>query len=344
MRLDEAIKDGFNYGSLLGEDMNEKISVIVPVYKVEDYLDRCVQSIVSQTYTNLEIILVDDGSPDKCPEMCDKWAVKDSRVCVIHKENGGLSDARNAGMAVATGEYTSFIDSDDYIAEVFFERLLTTAQNTDSDIVECDVLKFSENDVPCFNDREFDVQTYNTQEALSRLIIESGFRQHVWNKLYKRDSALSVMFEKGKLNEDEFWTYQVFGKAERVTKIDLPMYFYLQRSGSIMGTAYSLRRLDALEAKVLRQKYIEDKFPLLSSVAKTELFGSCIFACQSAMRYMSSDEKKKAKCVIKSYAKTCKPKKEDLKLLDGKTRMWFFLANVSFELCCKIRNMLGVGF
>lgn len=344
MRLDEAIKDGFNYGSLLGEDMNEKISVIVPVYKVEDYLDKCVQSLVNQTYKNLEIILVDDGSPDACPQMCDKWAKADSRIKVIHKPNGGLSDARNAAMRIATGEYISFIDSDDCVADIFFEKLTEAMLRENSDIVECEVLKFCEGEAPFCAACEFSAKTYETEEALSLLISEKAFRQHVWNKLYKRESALSVMFEKGKLNEDEFWTYQVFGKAERVTKIDLPMYFYLQRSGSIMGTAYSLRRLDALEAKVLRQKYIEDKFPLLSSVAKTELFGSCIFACQSAMRYMSSDEKKKAKCVIKSYAKACKPKKEDLKLLDGKTRMWFFLANVSFELCCKIRNMLGVGF
>lgn len=323
--------------------MNEKVSVIVPVYKVEDYLDRCVKSIVSQTYTNLEIILVDDGSPDKCPEICDKWASKDSRIRVIHKENGGLSDARNAGMAVATGEYTSFIDSDDYIAEVFFERLLTTAKNTDSDIVECDVLKFSENDVPRFNDRDFDVQTYNTQEALSRLISENGFRQHVWNKLYKTESALYAEFEKGKLNEDEFWTYRIFGIAERVTKIDLPMYFYLQRSDSIMGASYSIRRLDALEAKALRQKYIEAKFPSLRSQAKNDYFGSCIFACQSAMRFMPEEERKKAKRIIKSHVKDIKLTKADLAKVNLKNRMWFLFAYVSFDLCCKIRNMLGVG-
>ena len=124
--------------------MQPLISVIVPIYNVEKYLDRCVGSIINQTYKNLEIILVDDGSPDNCPQMCDDYAKKDSRIKVVHKENGGLSDARNAGMKVATGEYVSFIDSDDYISLDFYETLLETIVDNDSDIVECSVVKFYE--------------------------------------------------------------------------------------------------------------------------------------------------------------------------------------------------------
>ena len=120
------------------------ISVIIPVYKVEEYLENCIQSVIKQTVSDLEIILVDDGSPDQCPEICDLWADKDSRIKVIHKENGGLSDARNAGMKVATGEYVSFIDSDDYISLDFYETLLETIVDNDSDIVECGVVKFYE--------------------------------------------------------------------------------------------------------------------------------------------------------------------------------------------------------
>ena len=115
------------------------ISVIVPVYKVEPYLDRCVQSVVNQTYPNLEIILVDDGSPDQCPVMCDTWAKKDPRIRVIHKKNGGLSDARNAGMAAASGEYISFVDSDDWIAPEMLERLVKALERDDSDIAACAV-------------------------------------------------------------------------------------------------------------------------------------------------------------------------------------------------------------
>ena len=125
--------------------MDSLISVIVPIYNVEKYLERCVESIINQTYKNLEIILVDDGSPDNCPQMCDDYAKKDSRIKVVHKKNGGLSDARNAGMKVATGEYVSFIDSDDYISLDFYETLLETIVDNDSDIVECSVVKFYEN-------------------------------------------------------------------------------------------------------------------------------------------------------------------------------------------------------
>ena len=126
--------------------MDSLISVIVPIYNVEKYLQKCVDSIINQTYKNLEIILVDDGSPDNCPKMCDDYAEKDSRIKVVHKENGGLSDARNVGMEVATGEYVSFIDSDDYISLDFYETLLETIVDNDSDVVECGVVKFYENE------------------------------------------------------------------------------------------------------------------------------------------------------------------------------------------------------
>ncbi len=126
--------------------MNQKISVIVPIYKVENYLHRCVDSIINQTYTNLEIILVDDGSPDNCPMICDKYVKKDSRIRVIHKKNGGLSDARNAGINIATGEYIGFVDSDDYISLHFYQRLMNVMKVSDSDIVECEIKKFKDND------------------------------------------------------------------------------------------------------------------------------------------------------------------------------------------------------
>ena len=116
---------------------DELITVIVPVYKVEKYLDRCVQSIVDQTYTNLEIILVDDGSPDNCPKMCDEWAKKDKRIKVIHKQNGGLSDARNAGLEKAKGKYVGFVDSDDYISPIMYEKLYKCIIDNQADMAMC---------------------------------------------------------------------------------------------------------------------------------------------------------------------------------------------------------------
>lgn len=324
--------------------MNPLISVIVPIYKVENYLNKCVDSIINQTYKNLEIILVDDGSPDTCPQICDEYTKQDSRIKVIHKENGGLSDARNAGMKIANGEYVAFIDSDDYISCDFIETLYNAMKAENSDIVECDVVRFEDGTTPSVINDNFEINSFSTEKGLSLLISDNKFHQHVWNKLYKSVLALKIPFAKGKLNEDEFWTYQVFGQAERVTKINKSMYFYLQRSSSIMGNTFSVSRLDALEAKAERKKYIEKNFPMLHAQAKIDLFNTCIFMCQSVMKFMSGTEKKQAKKIIKKYYRGNKLSKDELDLIKGKNKFWFSFANKSFLLCCKIKSIIGVGF
>ena len=324
--------------------MNPLISVIVPIYNVEKYLARCVGSIVNQTYKNLEIILVDDGSPDRCPQMCDDYAEKDSRIKVVHKKNGGLSDARNAGMAVATGEYISFIDSDDYVSDDFFECLLDVMNKENSDIAECSVVKFYEdNRFDEFSD-DLSVKTYDTQDAMSALIAENQFHQHVWNKLYKTELVKDIPYAVGKLNEDEFWTYQVFGRANKVSKLNKTMYYYFQRNSSIMGVGYNIRRLDALEGKANRQKYIENNFPDLSTQAKIDLYGSCMFAYQSVLKSMSGADKKKALELIRKYRKMYNLSFDEIKLADKSERKYFYLAKCNFGFCCKFRAISGIGF
>lgn len=324
--------------------MDSLISVIVPIYNVEKYLQKCVDSIINQTYKNLEIILVDDGSPDNCPKMCDDYAEKDSRIKVVHKENGGLSDARNVGMEVATGEYVSFIDSDDYISLDFYETLLETIVDNDSDIVECGVVKFYENEkFDKYND-DLKVTNYDTVDALDGLISESPFKQHVWNKLYKSSVALDIPYAVGKLNEDEFWTYQIFGKAKKVTRIYKTMYYYFQRGSSIMGNGYNIKRLDALEGKMNRQAYIEKNFPILTTKAKVDLYGSCIFAYQSVLKFMSGKDKKKAGKIIKDYKNRCKLTNDEINNVDDSSRKYYKLAKLNFYLCCKMKAIFNIGF
>lgn len=324
--------------------MNPLISVIVPIYDVEKYLARCVDSIVNQTYKNLEIILVDDGSPDLCPQMCDDYAEKDSRIKVVHKKNGGLSDARNAGMAVAKGEYISFIDSDDYVSDDFFECLLDVMNKENSDIAECSVVKlYEDNRFDEFSD-DLSVKTYDTQDAMSVLIAENPFHQHVWNKLYKTELVRDIPYAVGKLNEDEFWTYQVFGRANKVSKLNKTMYYYFQRNSSIMGVGYNIRRLDALEGKANRQKYIENNFPELSTQAKIDLYGSCMFAYQSVLKFLSGADKKKALSIIKKYKNNCNLSFDEIKLADKSARKYFYLAKCNFGFCCKFRAISGIGF
>lgn len=324
--------------------MNPLISVIVPIYNVEKYLARCVDSIVNQTYKNLEIILVNDGSPDLCPQMCDDYAEKDSRIKVVHKKNGGLSDARNAGMAVAKGEYISFIDSDDYVSDDFFECLLDVMNKENSDIAECSVVKlYEDNRFDEFSD-DLSVKTYDTQDAMSALIAENPFHQHVWNKLYKTELVRDIPYAVGKLNEDEFWTYQVFGRANKVSKLNKTMYYYFQRNSSIMGVGYNIRRLDALEGKANRQKYIENNFPELSTQAKIDLYGSCMFAYQSVLKFLSGADKKKSLSIIKKYKNNCNLSFDEIKLADKSTRKYFYLAKCNFGFCCKFRAISGIGF
>lgn len=324
--------------------MSPVISVIVPIYQVEKYLVRCIESLFKQTYIEFEIILVDDGSSDSCSFLCDEMIGNDSRIKVIHKPNGGLSDARNAGIPLVVGDLVSFIDSDDAVVPDFFEIMLKTLQAENSDIVECSVVKF-------YEDNHFDryqddlaVTSYTTVDGLSGLIAEHPFHQYVWNKLYKTELIHNTMFPFGKLNEDEFWTYQVFGRAKKVTKINKTMYYYFQRGSSIMGEGFSLRRLDALEGKSGRQRYVEDRYPELAAQARINLFSSCIFSAQSALKYLKNDEKKKAVRVISYYVKGCKLSKSELNSIQGKNGLWFRFANRNFWLCCKVRAVTGIGF
>ncbi len=323
---------------------NDLISVIVPIYNVEKYLFRCVESLINQTYKNLEIILVDDGSPDNCPRLCDEYLKKDNRIKVVHKKNGGLSDARNAGMEIAKGDYISFVDSDDYVSLDFIEELYNTMISENSDIVECDVVKFFGSRFLEKYEDDLIVNNYSTIDGLAALISENTFRQHVWNKLYKTELVSDIYFAVGKLNEDEFWTYQVFGRAKKVTKLNKTMYYYFQREDSIMGDTYNLRRLDALEGKFNRQNYIDIYYPELSLMAKIDLYDSCIFAYQSVLKYMSGADKKEAKKIIKKYRTTNDLSFSEIMSITNDSMKYYILAKCNFYLCCKIKAILNIGF
>lgn len=320
------------------------ISVVVPIYKVEQYLNRCVESIVNQTYKNLEIILVDDGSPDNCGMMCDAWAGKDSRIKVIHKPNGGLSEARNAGLKIALGEYIAFVDSDDWVATDYLNFLMEAMHANECDIVECNIIRTDGEPVPvCEVDENLETTVYGGEAALEQLIKDGDFHQYVWNKLYKRSVIGDIFFEKGKTNEDEFWTYQVFGNAKKVGKITAGLYYYLQRPTSIMGVGYSLKRLDALEAKLERQKYIEIKYPSLKDIAGTNLYTSCIYQGQMSLLYLNGEELKKAKRRINSIIKRLNGSVKTYTESSISERVWINAAKVTFWGTCGVKNLLRKG-
>lgn len=318
------------------------ISVIVPVYKVEAYLDRCVQSIIDQTFINLEIILVDDGSPDNCPVMCDAWAQKDIRIKVIHKENGGLSDARNVGMALASGEYIGFVDSDDYISPDMYQVLYERMMKDDSDIAACGVEMVwpdGRNSRKLTRDGNY---LLDREAAMLAIIQETYLKQPVWYKLYKTNLIRDISFPVGKYHEDVFWSYQAVANARRISIVDMPCYFYSQRSGSIMDADYSLKRLDALEAKVLRSGYVQSHYPKITLEEKADLLFSCMYHMQMSMRFLKGALLETASTRIQNVVKELRPV-QAFHTMTLKHRFWMYAAQLSLKTTCKLRNSLKIG-
>lgn len=240
---------------------NEKISIIVPVYKVEIYLERCVESIINQTYKNIEIILIDDGSPDRCPMMCDQYAKKDSRITVIHKKNGGLSDARNAGLDIATGEYIAFVDSDDWIEVDFIETLYVNAKTVDADIsiIGCTLVWDNGKRKRLSQDEGYYI--FDRENAIRELLGQKKFSCIVCQKMYKKRIFNDLRFPVGKFYEDVAISLPTFLAAERVVVSGKSRYNYYQRSDSIVNSKFDKRKLYFLDCckDIIKYSDLHDK-------------------------------------------------------------------------------------
>jgi glycosyltransferase involved in cell wall biosynthesis len=229
--------------------MDTLVSVVVPVYNVEKYLDRCVQSILKQTYSDIEIILVDDGSTDNSGTMCEDWKKRDKRIIAIHKENGGLSDARNHGLKYATGDYICFIDSDDFVDYRFVEVLYSLIAETGTQIAAVGLKEYSEGD-PIQEDAYFAESTklVTRNEAIRYLLKNSEFQDYAWNKIYRRDLFGSIKYPVGRKMEDLGTTYKLFRSVDKIAYNPCRLYYYFQRDDSIIHAA--------------GQKFYEDKYAL----------------------------------------------------------------------------------
>ena len=245
---------------------SDKVSVIVPVYNVEEYLEKCVLSIVYQTYGNLEIILVDDGSTDKSGELCDTLSKKYNRIKVIHKSNAGLSSARNAGVEISQGEYLLFVDSDDYINNNMVEVMLNAMKLLNVSIVECGYNKVSSDfGYIDFSDKDLVVRKDSTEKFVRDVLRWQNHFPMTWNKLYKASVFKEYRFREGKVNEDEFFINEWIQQVKEVGYINFPLYFYRTRQNSIMNKPYTMDRLGSMEAYVERYKIIKLKFPSLKN-------------------------------------------------------------------------------
>ena len=236
--------------------MNERtISVVIPVYNVDQYLEECIESVRRQKYHHLDIILVDDGSTDKCPAICDQAAFRDERIRVIHKKNGGLSDARNTGLKFAKGDYVTFLDSDDYIDEDFIMQIYTDMYACHADIGIADYCRFKDGSDPAEVHNADVISEYMLMDPVTCLKKMYQGKCHAmsfvaWGKIYRKTlfTDHNILYPVGKLHEDTFVTYRLLYEADRISYTDRMLYYYRERSGSIMQSGFNLKHLDATDA------------------------------------------------------------------------------------------------
>lgn len=272
----------------------EKISIVVPIYKVEKYLNKCIESILKQTYKNLEIILVDDGSPDSCGKICDRYKQKDNRIIVIHQENKGLSGARNTGLSRATGKYICFIDSDDYINQNMIETLYNNLKLTNSDISICGFSQVGEDEIIEKTQKEIAIKVMNKETCLKKLLYHKYNIDIVtWNKLYKKELFNNIKFPERKIYEDFATIPFLIDKANSICCTNQKMYYYVQRKGSINNDSnFNVKIYDLIENLKIMEDFIVSKY---SKIYKDIIPGILFFniiAINQIIKFNRCDENK----------------------------------------------------
>lgn len=238
--------------------VNPLVSIIVPIYNAESYLQECINSIRAQTYSHLEIILIDDGSLDNCGLICDENAKEDNRFVVIHKENAGLSSARNVGLDIAKGEFVSFIDADDTVHPKFIEIMVGLCKQYGCDIAQCDYLSVSNISLKLTLNPQQSLSIYNKRQAMYELCCTNNAVKYAvaWNKIYKKRLFKNIRYPVGKIHEDEFTTYLLLWEANKIVVTNQYLYYYLRHKTSITGKPFSFNRLDALDAYKKRLDFL----------------------------------------------------------------------------------------
>ena len=285
----------------------ELISVIVPVYNVRPYLEKCFDSIARQSYQNLEIILVDDGSTDGSGELCENLSKRDGRVRVIHKKNGGLGSARNAGMDAARGELLSFVDSDDWIEPGMYESLSGIMCRENAQIIACGIKRVSETgEVSYYQDNLKERSVYTREEALIELPKNERLSNSMCNKLFRRETIQGLHINEQIYYEDNPFTPQCIARAGRIAYTAEPFYCYFERAGSISRKSFSVREFDRVTADRMRLDFYHEHFPQCEFAAAIAYIGSGLKVyyqsrdCQEA-RERRTELKEELKRTIRSY-------------------------------------------
>lgn len=328
--------------------MDEKVSVIIPIYKVEKYIHRCIDSVINQSYRNLEIILVDDGSPDNCGKIIDEYKKSDIRVISLHKKNGGLSDARNYGLRFATGDYIYFLDSDDYINNLAIEKLIYEARKQNADIVQ-GAFYYDYGTYFLYDNRYFDEMDKAVEldnlEAMKELLINEKIKNFAWGKLYKKGILDGIEFKKDVFFEDVFWAHKVFKRVKKYVIIHEPLYYYVQRENSISGN-YSLKNLDLIKGLKERLEFTKTNYKDLVDESYNALTKACLQNYNLLFLNKKKFKDKKYRNEIKKYVNenyeemknACKNDYELLKQLELFYRSPSF--NITYLMFIKIFRKL----
>lgn len=322
------------------------ISIIVPIYNTEKYLRDCLNSIINQSYENLDIILINDGSTDSSKEICEEYVNKDKRIRLINQENMGAAMAKNTGLDLIKGDLFTIIDSDDILYHNNLEILYKNMINMDVDIIEGNFTttldKFN-NELNIKNSIDMkNIKVFNTEKALEELIISRKFHQTPWNKLYKAELLKDIRFPDGKYIDDEYWTYKLFLNAKRISSLDLITYYYRQHESSTMGKSYSVRRLDAVDALHERYLIIKERFPNLEYLALKSFLLCCIYNFQKLCMNLNLDKNKfyREEIMIKFRSLI---KESDLSKFSTKEKVLIKSFYKAPYTTSKIRNTLGRG-
>lgn len=306
---------------------NPLISVIVPIYNVECYLKTCIDRIVNQTYSNLEIILVDDGSPDKCPEICDEYEKNDSRVKVIHQENGGLAHARNVGIANSNGAYLTFVDSDDYVSNDYVASLYKGLIESDADISIASLIVFKESESSCVSQERTPFVEIAKNDYFKEYVSIKAEKSMpfitAWNKLYKKELFEGIKYPKGKLYEDAFTTYKLIEKAKKIVYSTTKLYFYRLNSQSILGQSFKEKHIEMVEAfRDARDYFYQKGNAEIAEMFLSPLLMREIYCWWGAKRILKN--KRLAKKLLYEF----RTDSRCLKYHGGVNLLWFFIFKV----------------
>lgn len=279
--------------------MDEKISIIIPVYKVQEYLPKCIESVLQQTYHNLEIILVDDGSPDNCGKICDAYARKDKRIHVIHKKNEGVAKARNTGIEYATGEYISFIDSDDWIAKNAYQVLYQGIKQYDADcaVGKCINVVDKKGTLRAVKKPAQPVRCETPTEAMKHVLLSGSA---IWNRLFKRRVFHTLRFPADRINDDEVTALHAYAECDKIVFLNQDTYYYRIRKNSITTSRFSLRNVDCYYNSADNLAFIKQKKPELKECAEYKYMKNMLY-CYVHLKIMKRDHNTKR--IIKELQK-----------------------------------------